>query len=393
MANSLSPIAEDLQMFGQEVLALLTANLVMVPNSRQIYATEFAGGGDTVKIPYTWVSGAAAKREIGGAVTASAYSADHMAVKVEQYVQAVSIDNLQRTLSNVNLMEDAASQLAYGLAKAADSTVAGLWNYIPNEVGTVNGAAAFTADLKFGKLNAARKMLTKNLSPTNNLRAVLGTSEAHNFRSLTEYMSANISGTADRATGEMSPVLGFRMFETQQIQNATAATATAWGTPLINKEAGFAIGADSIVVDGLAASGAIKAGSSFALGGHRYVVTADVTASSGGATLSIFPKLRSAVEDNDALTPVAHSAAGSQNFAFDPGAFAFASAPLAPFSGNIHSVLVGDPSTGLTIRLSYETRLLGSAGAAMTETIVADALFGAAVIRPDLAVRITGEVE
>jgi hypothetical protein len=77
-----------------------------------------------------------------------------------------------------------------------------------------------------------------------------------------------------------------------------------WGTaPLVNHGGGYAIGASSIVVDGLGA-GTIPSGAFFRIGTVYYSTTAPAVISGGGATLAITPALRQAVTDNQPLVTV-----------------------------------------------------------------------------------------
>jgi hypothetical protein len=67
--------------------------------------------------------------------------------------------------------------------------------------------------------------------------------------------------------------------------------------------------------------------------------------------------------------------------------------PASPFreGSGIASVVVSDGQTGLSIRVAAQSTLLGGAGVAYSESLSADCVYGADVIRPNFAVRITGD--
>jgi len=403
MANTISSVAESIQFFGQEVLSQLRARLALVGIVNRDYSGATAAHGQTINIPSLAISGTARTRAIAGAVTTDDVSSSTTSVTMQQVYKSIKLDNLQQTFSNVNLADEYAQRLAIQLANGADSLLTDLWYKIPYEVGTADGTAAFGSTPKLTALAAARKVLSNNLAPVDRLQAVVGPTEAYNIRALDIYNQANTWGSAEgRQTGDLGTVQGFSMRESQNAPSTvTLTTAATWGTPLVNNGAGYAIGDTSIAVDGLGA-GDIKKGSCFRLGGNNYAVTADVTTAAGAATISITPPLKTAVADNDAITFATgnhgliggHSAAGSVGFAYDPDAFLFVVRPQVEFiqGAGVAQFSFSDPDSGLSFRLNIEAAASGGAGTAMHQVFTADMLCGAALVRPELAVRISGQV-
>lgn len=393
MSNNLSSVAEDLIFFGQEVLSQLQHTLKLVPTVRRSYKGAEEAPGAIVQIPYIDVEGGASDRAIGDAVNTSNVSSGFTQVTLGQLYQAAAIDNLQRTFQNVDLMTETASRIAYNVAAGADAKVAALWNYIPNEVGETDGTAMFNSTDDINVLAAARKVLSDNDAPLDfsKMHCVLNPQEAYDIRTLDSYKRANWAGTAQgRKTGDLDDTMGFQLHESQQIASATLTTSTLWGTPLTNGAGNK--GDSTLSVKGLQSTAAMKKGSSFALAGKNYVITTNVTASSGNAVLAIHPKLAADVAGDVALTPVSHSAAGSMNFIYHSDAILFVARPAAAFvaGSGITSVVARDPQTGLGIRISYQGTLVGASG--MTEALVADIVCGAAVPRPEWAIKATGKI-
>jgi|SRR5581483_4148247 len=399
MANSISNISENIQIFGMLVLSQLRNMLALVGNVASNYpgAAEPTSAGSIINVPSLAISGSARTRAINGAVTVDDMSSGNVQVTMTQVYKAVKLDNLQRTFSNIDLITETAKRLAIILADGADAQLTGLWYYIPYETGKTDGTATFNSTDKMNYFASARKVLTNNKAPLDRLQAVLGPTESYNLRTLDLFQQAQQRGdTTGLRDGNLGRVMGFGVRESQATPaTVTLTTAASWGTPLVNNASGYAIGSTSIAVDGLG-TGTIKQGSIFVLGGNNYSVAADATITTNAATLTITPPLKTAVADNDPLTVTGftHSAAGSVGFAYDPDAFLMVVRPQADFieGSGVRSYQFSDPESGLSFRLSFSSAIAGGAGTAMQETMVADLLIGCAVVRPELAVRIAGQV-
>lgn len=390
---ALNSIAEDLIYFGQEVLVQLQNSLKLVPTVKRNYTGAEAAAGSHVQIPLIDIVGAAAVRGIGGAVTASGLNSSFVTVDMQQIYKAVSIDNLQRTFSNVDLFAEAAYRMAYLVAAAADAQVAGLWNQMPYEAGTTDGTSAFATTLDIDTVSTARKVLSQNQAPLDepNLHFVVSPTEALNIRKLASYKQMNFSGTAEgRRRGALGELMGFNIWESQQIAGPVTFSPTAvWGaSPVVTGV--NAIGATSLACSALGA-GTLKAGSTFTLDGFKYSVTADAVITANAATLLIYPGLKQASTVSDAITPSLHTvASGSVNLAYHSDGILAVARPSVAFAegSGVTSVVTTDPQTGLSIRLSHQSILVGAAG--MLEHLVCDLVFGTKVIRPEFCVKVSG---
>lgn len=394
MANILSPITTDLEYHSRRALALLKARLVAAGLVRlNTDGAAVAAPGDSISIPNVVVEGGASARLIGGAAVASDISTFSKTVQMGEVYEAVSFDNLEKTFSSIPLQEEVVSQLVYGVAKKIDSTVCDLWNFMPYETGEVDGTAFANSTDKVQHLNTARKILVDNNAPLDELHLIVNSQEAWNLRELDLLRLAQNYGDAGiLKTGVIGQVAGFTVHESTQISSATVTATAVWDTPVIDNGPGYAIGTSSIAVTGLGAGSLLK-GSSFKLGNYRYVVTATTAIVANSiAALPIFPQLKEAVINAQALTPTSHSAAGSVGLAFHRDAMLLVNRPFAPFSGGVVSSVATDDQTGLSLMVAMSSRLLGGAGEAMSHQIAVRALVGAAVVRPELVVRVFGQV-
>jgi hypothetical protein len=400
MAQDISSITNGLSYTAMKLLSVLRSEMALLGFTARNFENEVAQHGQTITINDLQISGTARTRAIGGAVTIDEANSLPKSVTLTQVYKGVGVDNLQRTFGSDTLMDDLATRLAIILADGADAQLVALHAKMPYECGPVDGSAAFNPTDKFSVLSKARQILTNNKVLTRGMKAVIGTTEAYNLRNLDGYTQASQAGSAEQLReGSLGRFMGFDLRESQNTPSTvTPSTSTQWGTPLIDNSSGYAIGTTTIHIDGAQASqtAPIKAGSTFSLGGIRYAVVADSTDTdgSGDCDLQIWPPLQAAVVNDDPLTPTSHSAAGSIGFAYNPDAFLWVVRPLAEFTpgSGVLSVVRTDPMSGLSVRLSIQSKLAGDAGVAMKEEVVADFLCGAGLIQPKGAVKIYGQV-
>jgi P22 coat protein - gene protein 5 len=209
--------------------------------------------------------------------------------------------------------------------------------------------------------------------------------------------------------GRMGEGLGFDWGMSQNIRVHT--NGTQGGSPLF---AGAQTGS-SIATDGWTPGATIKAGTVFTLQTtgsaakvyavnpvsgdtldyqQQFVVTADVTATDGTATLSISPAIVTtgakknvsvAPGDNAVITIVGSASTGyAQNLAYHKKAFQFAMVPLEVPQGVHFAKTATDPDAGLSIRMV-------SAYNVLTDVFVTrcDVMYGWAAARSAWACRIT----
>lgn len=204
-------------------------------------------------------------------------------------------------------------------------------------------------------------------------------------------------------------------YQDQNVQSYTTGTFTA-STPLVN---GASQTGSSLITDGWASgASSLKKGDTFTIGGvysvnplsytstnrlQRFVVTADISDSSGAMTISISPPIitsgqlqtvSNAPADNAVITVSgATSASGgtlaatltSQSLVFHPDAFAFVTADLEKPGGGATSEFVRSKQFGISIRMVEQYQI----GTDQNPSRL-DILCGAGTLQARLACRVQG---
>lgn len=247
--------------------------------------------------------------------------------------------------------------------------------------GTTPFGSGTTADA-----TAIRKILNNQLAPMDPRHVIMDADCEAAALNLRAFQDASYSGSVDALmNGNLNRKLGFGWWMNQNTPTHTA--GLGGGTPLTNGTQ--ALGATSIASDGWPndQAGTLKKGDIITFAGHTqtYVVTADVDSgsSTGPATIPISPGLQVAVGDGVTITLKASHVV---NLAFHRDAIALATRPLdnedaAELGSIIRSAV--DPISGLTLRLEV-TREHRRTRYAF------DMLWGAKVVRPELAARLAG---
>ncbi len=186
--------------------------------------------------------------------------------------------------------------------------------------------------------------------------------------------------------GTIGQKLGLDWYMDQNITGQAYTPGTAWTTSW-TFDGSNPVGATTAAVV-FTGSGTIKVGDVFSLatGGLGYVITASTTMVTGVTqAVSFYPGLRSAVATASAL--IINGSTGTAyvpNLVFHRDAFAWASRPLADVQGLGHEfVSATDPVTGVSLRLEVSRQYKQT-------TFSYDILYGAACVRPELAVKVKG---
>ncbi len=274
-----------------------------------------------------------------------------------------------------------ASAAIRGLANAVDNFILGKHTGIFGAVGTA-GTTPFNASLTAA--SSARTMLNKQLAPLDDRRAVIDPDAEGNLLIVPEVLQFQMNGSTDGILrGSIGTKLGLDWYMDQNIPTYTpgAAWITGWTFDGSNQPG---VSTAAVV---FTASGAVKVGDIFALtaGGLGYVVTAVATAvTSTTMNLSFYPPLRVTVATAAVLVIAAGATAYVANLAFHRDAFAWASRPIQDVSGlgNTFESAV-DPISGIALRVEVSRQYKQT-------TFSYDILGGAALVRPELAVKIKG---
>jgi hypothetical protein len=254
-----------------------------------------------------------------------------------------------------------AEEAVKALSNAVDSFILAKHTALYGLVGTP-GTTAFNGSLLQAK--QARVLLNKQLAPDDGSRvAVLDPDAEGALGVVPEVLKANERGDNQGIIkGVVGEKLGFKWYMDQNVAGDT-----------------------TLKITNTTASGTIKVGDIFTIGGatQQYVVTVTATFSATvPMAITFTPALASDVSAAIALTVI--GTAYVANLAFHPNAFAWASRPLGdiPGLGNEISSMT-DPISGITLRVEAQRQ--------NKQTMIEfDILGGAACIRRQLAVKIAG---
>ena len=380
MSNDLSVVAPKLLAQG---LMALRENAVMPRLVNRDYESEAAQKGTTVTIP---IPSAIADRAVTPNVVppASVDSAPTQAtIPLDQWREApfhMTDKDVMESMAGTLPMQ--ASEAIKSLVNYANAFIMGKYKGVYGTFG-VAGTTPFASNTS--EATGTRKVLNNQLAPLDNRRFVMDPDAEANALDLRAFQDMSFSGSAAAIVeGKINRKLGFDWFMDQQVPTHTKGTAT--GTPLTNGTQ--ALGATSIVTDGWTndVTGILLEGDIITFAGHTqtYVVTADANsgATTGPATLSVAPALQVAVGDGVAITVVASHVV---NLGFHRDAFAFASRPLQDSAQGLGSIIetATDPVSGLSLRLEISRQHKQT-------QFSYDMLFGAALIRRELACRALG---
>lgn len=378
MANTLTKVVPQLLAQGLMELREMAVTPRLV---NRAYEAEAGRKGSTIEVPIP--SSSTAKAVTPGPTPSAADDIAPTSVNIalDQWWEAdfyLSDKEMLEVMDGTIPMQ--ASSAVRALANKVDSYVLGLYKDVYGVAGTA-GTTPFASNTSAA--TEARKVLNTQLAPYEPRHAVIDPEAEANALDLRAFQDASWSGSIDAIMdGKLNRKLGFQWWMNQNIPTHTAGTFT----DLLVNDGGdaIAVGDTSIPVDSVL-GGTAKDGDiiTFAGDSQTYVVTADLTLGAGGSgNLTISPGIKLDPGDGAEITL---KASHTVNMCFHRDAIALATRPLQRHGsdlGVISSSLVDDVS-GLTLRLevTHEYKQL---------RFSYDILFGAQVIRPELACRLMG---
>ena len=411
MANDINKQAS---VFAKEGLRILENALVMTKKVHTDYDKEFAQNingykkGDTISInkpaDFTVRSGATRSNQDveEGSVT--------MTIDTQEGVDvAFSSKEMTLDIDESGVRERVLKPAMIQLANSIDAKLMGLYNKVPNWVGTPGETVNSFTDFAKGP-----ERLDELAVPAERCGVL---SPADHWGLLGSQTGLYIEKEARQAY-TMAKLGSLGAVETYMSQNVPTHTIGAHGgTPVVNGGSQndtyssiMDTGVSSLVTDGWTASTAVlKAGDVITIAGvnavnpvtkadtgflRQFVVQSDVTSDgSGNATLSVYPAIVSSgaqqtvsatPADNAAITVAGTASTGyKQNMIFHKNAFSFVSVPMhmpaAAYGGTRQSY------KGISLRLipTYD-------GSTDEEAWRFDVLYGVKAIDPRLAVRLSG---
>jgi len=376
MANTITAILDKILAGG---LVTLREAAVMPRLTNTDYQGAAAEQGDTIDVPIP-------KAQVVSTVAAAASNkaaADKSPSKVQ-----ISLDQWKTTDFHLTDKEMAeidrnrhfvpmqTSEAARALANNVDT-------YIHNKYTGVYGYQGTAAVVPFSTVattTGARKILNNQLAPGSQRRLVMDPNAEDQALQLAAYSDLDKTGDfAVKIEGEIGRKFGIDHFMSQNVVSHTKGTA---GTDTLIGST-TAIGVSTLAIVAGSAVGTIVIGDVFTIAGdsQTYVANSAITTTSANQNVSIDPPLQVIASATSVIT---FKATHVVNLAFNRGAFAYVTRPMAddPLNTNPTSTLV-DNETGLTMRLEVVRQNKQNAWQF-------DILYGAQLVRPAFAARIAG---
>ena len=371
MANTWTQVIPKL--LAQGLLAL--REQVVMPKVVNRSYDEMAGErGSTIDVP---IPSSITATAVSPAITPPA-NADSAPTKVsialDQWYEApFYLTDKERLEVMDGTIPMQASEAIKALANNVDSYIWGKYATVYGYAGTA-GTTPFASALT--AFTDARKQLANQLAPLEPRFVVLDPDAEANAINLRAFQDASYGGgDGVIANGQIGRKLGSMW---AMSQNVPTHTNTGTGTILVN-DASVSVGDTTLTWDG--GGTAPASGDVFTVAGdtQTYAVS-----SSTATVITMYPAAKVAWADNAALT---FKATHVVNLAFHRDAFAFATRPLAAndedrrLGSLVESAF--DPESGLTLRLEV-TRQHKQTRYSF------DILYGAQLVRRELAARIAG---
>jgi len=383
----------------------------IMPRLVQSYSdTAAANKGDVITIP---VADAGTARSVTPAVTQAANqdrAPTKQTITLDQWKEStfhITDKQLEEMDADTSFVPLSVSGSIKALANGIDDYILGLYTGIYSHSG-VPGTTPFATSLN--EFRDARKRMNQEAAPMEDRVIVLGSDAEANALNLSNFLQAEQRGDQGGVVrGELGRLVGSTWYLDQRIDASgnqhTAGTWAITGTGYNEVKAAVTAGVSTIIVQGNSSTttngGTLVVGDVFRVNGdssQQYVVkTAASIAVGAQKTLSVnfAPALRVGVAAGATLEFESASGAGGDaptdhevNLMFHPQAFGFASRTLADStgrSGSLGSVFstAVDPISGVALRLEVNRQYKQT-------TWAFDCLYGATLIRPELACRIMG---
>ncbi len=380
MSNTLTAVMPKILARG---LLALREQAVMPRLINTDFSMEAAEKGDTIDIPLPSALSATDVTPSNTPVAASDSEPSKVSVQMSNW-KKVAFHLADKELAEIdynrNFVPMQMSEAVGALASAVNDSVQSLYTGIYGFVGATD-AQAFAAGIT--PVTDARKVLNKQKAPRANRRIVLDFDTEANAlgqAALSDFEKTGEAGA--KIEGELGRKFGFDWYSDDGVKTHTTGAAGA----TIEVDGAAQVGT-TLVADGFSTKPNV--GDVFTIEGDdetTYTVLAATDLQTTESTLTISPAITSAPADGADLT---FKGDHIVNLAFHRDAFAFASRPLvdvtADFSLGNEMMTMQDPQTGLVMRLEISRQYKRTVWEL-------DMLWGTALVRPELGVRIASQV-
>jgi hypothetical protein len=379
MANTLDNIMPKILARG---LLTLREQAIMPRLVNGDYSTEAAEKGDTIDVPIPTAN--SASDVTPGPVYSSATNTTPGKVQVTLNNWKKSNFHLSdKDMTEINKnrhflpmqMQEAIRALANAVNEDIHAEYQGIYGYT-GTAGTTPFASTVT------DATNARKVLHQQRAPRTERRGVLDFDAEANALALAPFSDADKIGSNQvRIEGEIGRKYGIDWYADDAVTSHTTPTTSS---ALVVGSA-VAAGASSIDITG-GNNVTLNKGDIFTIAGdtQTYVLNASVAVVSTGNTAASISPVLAAAASSEAITLKASHVV---NLAFHRDAFAFANRPLVASTQDMSLgskiMSMTDPQTGITLRLEVSRQY-------KQVQWEFDILWGAKLVRPELATRIAG---
>jgi hypothetical protein len=379
MANTLDNIMPKILARG---LLTLREQAIMPRLVNGDYSTEAAEKGDTIDVPIPTANSASGVTP--GPVYSSATNTTPGKVQVTLNNWKKSNFHLSdKDMTEINKnrhflpmqMQEAIRALANAVNEDIHAEYQGIYGYT-GTAGTTPFASTVT------DATNARKVLHQQRAPRTERRGVLDFDAEANALALAPFSDADKIGSNQvRIEGEIGRKYGIDWYADDAVTSHTTPTTSS---ALVVGSA-VAAGASSIDITG-GNNVTLNKGDIFTIAGdtQTYVLNASVAVVSTGNTAASISPVLAAAASSEAITLKASHVV---NLAFHRDAFAFANRPLVASTQDMslgsRIMSMTDPQTGITLRLEVSRQY-------KQVQWEFDILWGAKLVRPELATRIAG---
>lgn len=384
MANNIDDIMPKILARG---LLTLRKRLVMPTLVNRDYSADAAKKGNTVNVPLPPVVVARDVAPGHVPVAAPDLTWDSVPIALSNWKEAPIAMNDKEQLEVIDdAVMMAVDSAVNSLAEAVNESIFSKYKKVYGFVGTA-GTTPFSTN--YADASAARKVLNRQKASLADRRMVIDPDAEENAINLSQFADSSFAaGGGVILDGDIGRKVGFDWFMDQQIPIHTstalsAGAATVNGVHAVNAGSTDNGRTGTVSIAKATNAAPLVAGDiiSFAGDEQTYTVLADVTLAVGNTTVQISPALQTAKAGGEAM---ALKATHTVNLAFTPHAFALAvrtlPQPQAPGSKVLTMV---DAQTGLPLRLEVSRQH-------KQDNWSFDILWGADLVRPELACRVAG---
>lgn len=398
MANDLGELIPKILARG---LLHLRSRTIMPQIVNGDLSDQGAEKGSTIDVQIPTAVGTRAVAPAAVAPTAVDHDVDSIAVALNQWRQNDPIHVTDQEMTQIdaraNYLPAKLKEAVNALASEVNAYIIGKYPKIYNVVGVAGTTPFATA----ASATNTRKVLNQNKCPISDRSGVLDfDAEAAALLLATFADAEKIGNDQVKIEGDIGRKYGIDWFADDDVPTHTAGTAVA--TMAVN--GALAVGDTTIDIDDGAGGGGTMIGKTLLVGdiikftGHDQTYAVIANASSADfvagvytgdagddiADLGIFPAITEIIADDVVIILTATHVV---NLVFHRDAFAFAMRPLndglITEVGGSQIISMTDPLTGITMRLEVSRQ---------HKQIVweFDLLYGAELVRPELAVRLLG---